>query len=35
LQHIAGFDLAEVQVIDLDVLALGVGKVTARFVPSV
>ena len=35
LQHVAGFNLAEVHVIDLDVLALGVGKVTARLVPSV
>lgn len=35
VQHSTAFNVAEVQVIELDVLALGVGKVTARFVPSV
>ena len=35
VQHIAGFNVAEAQVIEMPVFAAGLGKVTARFVPTV
>jgi len=35
VQHIAGFSVAEAQVIQMPMFAAGVGKVIARFVPTI